>query len=108
MDGEPEAKKKQKQPLAVRVFGMAYDTKEQDVRELFKDCGMIHRIVFPTFEDSGRSKGYCGVWFASPKAVVKAEILDGTQLLGRWLRIQSGKTMDVKEWEKLHPPATRS
>lgn len=93
---------KEKQPLAVRVFGLLYACTEDDVREFFKDCGIITKILFPTFEDSGRSKGYCGIWFASPKAVAKALELDGAEFQGRWLRIQSGKSMELEEWEGLH------
>lgn len=94
-------KPKQKQPLSIRVFGLAYDTTEQDVRDFFQDCGKIQTITFPTFDDSGRSKGYCGVWFSSPKAVAKAIELDGKELLGRWLSIQAGK-MYLKQWEEHH------
>jgi nucleolin len=102
-EGEKPSKKakKEKQPLCVRVFGMNYDTTEYDIREFFKGCGTIQKISFPVFEDSGRSKGYCGVWFASPKAVAFALELDGQELHGRWLRIQSGKML-LKEWEGLH------
>ncbi|KAL3915627.1 MAG: hypothetical protein SGILL_005558 [Bacillariaceae sp.] len=95
-------KRKEKQPLAVRVFGMPYACTEQDVRDLFAQCGTIQKIVFPIFEDSGRSKGFCGVWFVSPKATEQALKLDGAQMHDRWIRIQRGKTMDVSEWEKLH------
>ena len=101
-DGDPETSSKEKQPLAVRVFGMNYETTEQDVRDFFRECGKIHQLTFPTFEDSGRSKGYCGIRFCSPKAVQKAIELDGQELMGRWLRIQVGK-MYLKDWEALHP-----
>jgi len=96
---EQHKKQKQQQPLCIRVFGMAYETTEQDIRTYFEDCGKINSIQFPTYEDSGRSKGYCGVWFASPKAVAKAVQLDGQELHGRWLSIQVG-TMLLEEWEK--------
>ena len=92
---------KEKQPLSVRVFGMNYETTENDIREFFQDCGKIQDVTFPIFDDSGRSKGYCGVWFCSPKAVQKAVELDGQELHGRWLRIQAGK-MYLKQWEELH------
>lgn len=101
MTGENTNDKKRKQPLCIRVFGMAYDTTEQDIRNFFQDCGPIHDITFPTFEDSGRSKGYCGIHFTSPKAVEKAIELDGHDLFGRWLSIQVGK-MYLKEWESNH------
>mmetsp|Transcript_18847 Transcript_18847/g.35164 ORF Transcript_18847/g.35164 Transcript_18847/m.35164 type:complete len:383 (+) Transcript_18847:111-1259(+) len=94
-------KNKVKQPLSIRVFGMNYDTTQDDIMDFLKDCGKIHKVEFPVFEDSGRSKGYCGVWFASPKAVAKALELDGQELHGRWLRIQSGKML-LREWEGQH------
>jgi RNA recognition motif-containing protein len=53
--------------------------------------------MFPVFEDSGRSKGYCGVLFTSPKATEKACELDGQELHGRWLSVQPGK-MYLKQW----------
>jgi hypothetical protein len=91
--------KNPKQPLSVRVFGLNYDTTEQDVRGFFQHCGPIVEVTFPLFEDSGRSKGYCCVLFQSPKAVDKAIELDGQELFGRWLRIQSGK-MKLRQWEE--------
>jgi hypothetical protein len=87
------------QPLSVRVFGLNYDTTEADVREYFKDCGIIKEIMFPIYEDSGRSKGYCGILFVSPKATEKACALDGQELHGRWLSVQPGK-MYLKQWEQ--------
>lgn len=90
---------KSPQPLSVRVFGLNYDTTEEDVREYFQHCGTIKEITFPTFEDSGRSKGYCGVLFVSPKATEKACELDGQELHGRWLSVQPGK-MYLRQWEQ--------
>jgi len=108
-EAQEDQKTKERQPLSVRVFGLNYETTAQDIRDFFKDCGPIGDVTFPIFEDSGRSKGYCGVWFSSPKAVAKAIELDGQELMGRWLRIQAGK-MYLKQWEGLHssqPPAKR-
>lgn len=101
---------KERQPLSVRVFGLNYESTERDIRDFFSECGPIQEVTFPMFEDSGRSKGYCGVWFSSPKAVAKAVALDGKELMGRWLRIQAGK-MYLKQWEELHsshPPSKRA
>ena len=92
---------KKSQPLCVRVFGLNYDTTESEVREFFRDCGKITNMTFPTFDDSGRSKGYCGLVFQSPKAVAAAVKMDGQELHGRWLQIQAGK-MYLKEWESHH------
>lgn len=56
-------KGKNRQSLSVRVFGLNYDTTEEDIRKFFEHCGPIMEVTFPKFEDSGRSKGYCGVLF---------------------------------------------
>ena len=99
--------RKEKQPLSVRVFGMAFDTTEEDIKDFFKECGTIMEVTFPRFEDSGRSKGYCGVLFQSPKAVTKAVEKDGQELFGRWLQIQAGK-MYLKKWEAYETNARNS
>jgi hypothetical protein len=82
---------KKRQPLWARVYGLSYDTTEDAVRMLFRDCGPIKQLEWPVFQDSGRSKGYCGVLFESPTAVEKAVALNGHELDGRWLSIQAGK-----------------
>ena len=97
--------RKEKQPLSVRVFGMNYATNEADIKEFIETtCGHpVQSVVFPRFEDSGRSKGYCGIYFASPKAAVAAvEKCDNAELHGRWLRVQTGKSMTIEAWEGLH------
>jgi len=93
------SEEKMRQPISVRVFGLNYDTTEDDVREYFNECGPIVEITFPTFEDSGRSKGYCGILFQSPKAVAKAVEKDGKELHERWLSVQAGK-MYLRQWEQ--------
>jgi RNA recognition motif-containing protein len=99
-EAAPTVEKKKKQPLWCRVFGLSYNSTEESIRKLFDPCGTIDKVEFPVFEDSGRSKGYCGVLFQSPKAVQKAvETLDGTELDGRWLRVQEGKMM-LGQWER--------
>lgn len=98
---EERIAEKTPQPLCVRVFGLNYDTTEEDVRGFFRTCGKITDLAFPKFEDSGRSKGYCGIVFQSPKAVAAAVELDGQELQGRWLQIQAGK-MYLKQWEEHH------
>jgi RNA recognition motif-containing protein len=90
---------KVRQPLWVRAFGLNYDSTQEDIRTHFKECGPIMEVNFPTFEDSGRSKGYCGVRFQSPNAVEKAIDLNGKELHGRWLSVQAGK-MYLRQWEE--------
>lgn len=99
-------KRKEKQPLCVRVFGLNYDTTENDIKEFIQktnDGHQIKSILFPKWEDSQRSKGYCGIYFASPKAAQDCVTkCDNAELHGRWLRVQTGKSMTVDQWDSLH------
>jgi hypothetical protein len=100
LNGDQDATaSKVRQPLWVRAFGLNYDSTQEDIRTYFQDCGPIMEVNFPTFEDSGRSKGYCGVRFQSPNAVEKAIDLNGKELHGRWLSVQAGK-MYLRQWEE--------
>jgi hypothetical protein len=97
--------RKPKQPLSVRVFGLNYDTTETDLVAWIEALAKhpVTSVVFPRFGDSNRSKGYCGVYFASPKAAIAAvDACDGAELHGRWLKVQTGKSMTIDEWEGLH------
>jgi hypothetical protein len=98
--------KKQPQPLSVKVSGLSYDTTSTDVELLFQDCGRIVQLLFPTFDDSGRSKGYCGILFPSPKAVQKALEFHGHELHGRVLQVTpiAGKWYrNVRDMVDQHP-----
>jgi hypothetical protein len=98
-------RRKEKQPLSVRIFGLSYDTTEAQLRDFVESTAghPVKSIVFPRFEDSHRSKGYCGVYFASPRAARDAvEKCDQAELHGRWLRVQTGKSMTIEAWEGLH------
>ena len=81
-----------REPLQVRVFGLAYTSTEADVRAFFADCGgTIEEFEMPLWEDSGRSKGFCGLKFSTEAAADAAVAKDGQELAGRWLRIQHGR-----------------
>merc|ERR1712195_447110 len=72
--------RKEKQPLCVRIFGLNYDTTENDIKEFIQSKlggngsngdqnsknqnqqHLIKSVLFPKFEDSNRSKGYCGIY----------------------------------------------
>jgi len=105
-DDNKRIKRKEKQPLCVRVFGLNYETTENDIKEFIQQTNNGHKIksiLFPKWEDSQRSKGYCGIYFASPKAAQDCVTnCDNAELHGRWLRVQTGKSMTVDQWDNLH------
>lgn len=73
----------------VYVNGYPYETKEEDVRELFKDCGEIVNITLPMFDDNpDRCKGFGFIEFKTADAVTKALELTGTPMGKRTISVQ--------------------
>ena len=76
----------------VRIFGLNYDTTKEQVERVFGKCGKIVGIEFPVFEDSKRSKGFCGIEFENAMGN-KVRKMDGHEADGRWLENTEGKNV---------------
>ena len=77
----------------VRVSGMPYEVTEPEVKAFFK--GMeITGVDMPTWPDSGRSKGFANLTFASQEDAGKAIAMNGATMGSRWLKIEqhNGRT----------------
>jgi len=71
----------------VFVGNLAYDIQEKTIRRLLKDCGSIREIRWVLDKESGQFKGCCFIEFANNSAVVNALAINGTELLGRPVRV---------------------
>ncbi|EGC34027.1 hypothetical protein DICPUDRAFT_11237, partial [Dictyostelium purpureum] len=80
-DGEGE-------PTTIVARNIAFSVDETLVKEFFQGCGKITRVSLPTYEDSGRLKGFAFVSFDSEEAVDKAIALAGTMFEGREIQVE--------------------
>ena len=80
----------------VRAAGFPYEWTEEQVRSFFDGVGEIAELRLPTWEDSGRIKGYADVKFTSAGSVEKAMALNGKSCGDRWVKV-----------EKWRPPPKR-
>lgn len=71
----------------IHVEGLPYSWTESEMKSHFAGCGDIESIRMPTWQDSGRSKGYGFITFASTGAVEEALKLDKSEVEGRWLKV---------------------
>ena len=70
------------------VGGMSFNTTEEGLREAFGAFGPVAEIQIITDRDTGRSRGFGFVSFASDGDAQKAlEQMNGAQLDGRTLRV---------------------
>ena len=79
----------------VFIDGIPYEATEQDIRDFFKTCGTIKSLRLPTWQDTGRLRGYGHVEFSSDVMATKAKELDGTYLKQRYIKIESSKVPKV-------------
>ena len=79
----------------IYIEGIPYEATEADVRKFFQGCGTIKSLRLPTWQDTGRLRGYGHVEFDSDAAANKARELDGTYLLKRYIKIDTPKVPKV-------------
>ena len=72
----------------VYLEGVPFTATEADIRHFFRECGTIAEVRAPTFQDSGRLRGYAHVYFASKAAAAKALELDGRYIGERFISVQ--------------------
>jgi len=83
----------------VFVDGVPYTWSVDKISELFSRCGKVAQVRAPTWQDSGRLRGYAHVTFADKTACKKALDMDGIKVgaKGRFLKIEAAKDVEEKE-----------
>ena len=84
----------QQNKLYVGNFPFSVD--EAQLRELFSDYGEISELAMITDRETGRSKGFAFITFATQQAAEKALELDGKDLGGRKLRVNIAQERESK------------
>jgi polyadenylate-binding protein 2 len=72
---------------SIFVGNVDYSTSTEELRAVFKECGVIERVTIPTDRPTGRPKGYAYIEFLDPSSVIKAEGLNEKTFKGRKLKV---------------------
>jgi len=75
----------------IYVGNLSYDTKEDGLRDYFAQYGEITQLKLITDFQTGRSKGFAFVTYASDDEGQKALDANGTELDGRKLNVNTAK-----------------
>ena len=78
------------------VGNFPFSVEEAQLRELFSDYGEISELAMITDRETGRSKGFAFITFATQQAAEKALELDGKDLGGRKLRVNIAQERESK------------
>lgn len=79
------------------VGNLAYETTEEDLRELFVQAGNVTSVALIKDRDSGRSKGFAFVEMSSPSEVQKAiSMFNGYTLKERQLTVNPARPREER------------
>lgn len=79
------------------VGSLSFDTREDDLRQAFAAHGTPTSVTIIVDRDSGRSKGFGFVEFASPEEAKKAiDALNGTELQGRKITVAEARPREER------------
>jgi RNA recognition motif-containing protein len=78
------------------VGNLPFSADEAQLRELFSAYGEISELAMITDRDTGRSKGFAFITFATQQAAEKALELDGKDLGGRNMRVNIAQEREKK------------
>ncbi len=83
----------------IYISGIPYETKEEELDQLFSKYGKIEQIKLPKYQDSGRNIGYCHIYFSTSESAKKSLELDNYTLGKRYLKVSLAK-MNSEELNK--------
>ncbi|KAG7664887.1 uncharacterized protein J8A68_001580 [[Candida] subhashii] len=89
----PQEKKKRSTPISerkIRVSNLPFNLGEDEIREIFGDCGKIDQVTFPRLGKSKNNKndGIAIIVFESEQNLDKAVKLHETEIQGRKINVQ--------------------
>ncbi|KAJ2328331.1 hypothetical protein GGI00_004222 [Coemansia sp. RSA 2681] len=91
-DGEQAAAEDDVDSRSIYIGNVDYVTTPVELQEHFKGSGSITRVTILCDKYTGHPKGYAYVEFETTDAVTKAQLLDGSMLHGRPLKVDPKRT----------------
>lgn len=74
------------------VGNLSYSNSEQDLNQLFSECGVVESVKIITDRDTGRSKGFAFVEMSDQEGANKAvSTLDGKDHDGRTMKVSPAR-----------------
>jgi len=71
----------------VYIGGLSSSITQEDVRDLFKDCGEIEEVVLSMDNETVRCKGFGHIRFKETESTDKAVEIRGTFFMGRFIKV---------------------
>ncbi|MGF1542641.1 MAG: RNA recognition motif domain-containing protein [Pleurocapsa sp.] len=82
-------------PQSIYVGNLNYEINQEELSEVFSECGNVKRVHLPIDRETGRKRGFGFVEMETEAAEAKAiETLDGAEWMGREIRVNKARPRD--------------
>jgi hypothetical protein len=89
------------------VANLPEDVEEEDLWDLFLECGYIQSVELPVDQESGEALGWGRVFFADERGAEEALRLRGMRLRGRTLRVELAQQQQQQQQQQQPQPRRR-
>ena len=89
----------------ILILGLAFETTELELKNIFSKYGDIVRIYLPKYKNTQKNIGYCYIYYNKEESAIKALELDNHRIRNRYLEISLSniRNNNFKDNEKLDP-----
>jgi len=98
--------KKQNNTLyGILIEGLAFETTESELKNIFSHYGEIVKIYLPKYRNTPKNIGYCNIYFTKEESAIKALELNNHRIRNRYMEISLSnmRNNSNREQEKIDP-----
>jgi RNA recognition motif-containing protein len=83
--------------MTIYIGNLSYQATTEDLKVIFENYGTVRRVVLPTDRETGKMRGFAFIEMSDDTIEdVVIERLDGTDLLGREIKVSKARPKEVK------------
>ncbi|MBW4620325.1 MAG: RNA-binding protein [Cyanosarcina radialis HA8281-LM2] len=83
--------------MSIYVGNLSYEVREDDLKQVFAEYGVVNRVQLPTDRETGRVRGFAFVEMGTEAEEAAAiEALDGAEWMGRDLKVNKAKPREER------------
>ncbi len=89
----------------ILILGLAYETTEAELKNVFSKYGEIVRIYLPKYKNTKKNLGHCYIYFSKEESAIKSLELNNHRIRNRYMEISLSnlRNNNFKGNEKLDP-----
>ena len=89
----------------ILILGLAFETRESELKNVFSKYGEIVKIYLPKYKNTQKNTGHCYIYFSKEESAIKSLELNNHRIRNRYMEISLSniRNNNFKGNEKLDP-----